>query len=235
MCNNRQSAALSLNENQLQVILSGILGDGCIATSNSNSTYFMTNCKYLEYINFKKDLLGDFCINIKENLKNGYNQTPIWIMRSKSNIVLKTYKSWSIPRILSKLTTLGLAMWLYDDGSLHKKNLFYNLNTQSFSKEDQENYFIPYFNSLSIYPKIQIENKKDGRIFYYLRIGKFSGADKITKILEQYPLKCYSYKRWSSETIQKWSKFQEELKSTDIDFNSLTSQGKTALYKKLTI
>lgn len=67
----------------------------------------------------------------------------------------------------------------------------------------------------------------------YWEIGKFSGADKISAILEKYPLDCYSYKRWSSETIQEWSKFQEELKSTDIDFLSLSSQAKAALYKKL--
>lgn len=28
-------------------------------------------------------------------------------------------------------------------------------------------------------------------------------------------ISCYSYKLWSSETIQKWSKLQEKLKSTD--------------------
>ena len=69
----------------------------------------------------------------------------------------------------------------------------------------------------------------------YWEIGKFSDADKISAILEKYPLDYYSYKRWSSETIQKWSKFQEELKSTDIDFNSLNSQAQTALFKKLTM
>ena len=108
-------------------------------------------------------------------------------------------------------------------------------NAKIFHIEDQENFIIPFFNKLGIYPKLQIERKKDGRIFWYLRIGKFSGADKISAILEEFPIQCYSYKRWSSETIQKWSKFQEKLKSTDIDFNSLSSQAKTALFKKLSI
>lgn len=233
MAKNGQSAALSLSENQKQVIISGLLGDGHVHTTNSNSTYYITNCKYEEYIDFKGALLGDLMKAKEYKEANGYCQTPIYYLRTRSNPVIKEWKSKDIPTLLSNLTELGIAMWFYDDGSMHKTTLFYNLNTHSFSREIQENYFIPFFSKLGIYPKLQIERKKDGRVFYYLRIGKFSGADKISAILEKYPLDCYSYKRWSSETIQEWSKFQEELKSTDIDFFSLSSQAKTALYKKL--
>lgn len=234
MSNNGQSAALSLNKSQLQIILSGILGDGCISTTNSNSTYFSTNCKYEEYIDFKISLIGDMFKNKRKLEHNGFCNTPIFVMRTKSNKELEQVKSMPIKWVLDNLTELGIALWFYDDGSLHKRNLFYNLNTHSFPKDIQEKYFIPFFNKLGIYPSIQVENKKDGRTFWYLRIGKFSGADKVSAILEKFPLECYSYKRWSSETIQKWSKFQEKLKSTDVDFNSLNIQAKVALFKKLT-
>lgn len=235
MAKNRQSAALSLNKNQEQVIISGLLGDGCITTTNTNSTYFITNCKYEEYIDYKSALLGNLFKHKHLQLENGYCKTPIYILRSKSCFILQSYKKTSLSLLLSKLTDLGIALWFYDDGSLHKKNLFYNLNTHSFTKEEQEKYIIPFFNTLGIYPKLQIERKKDGRIFWYLRIGKFSGADKISAILEKYPINCYSYKRWSSEAIQKWSKFQEKLKSTNIDFTSLNIQAKTAVFKRLSI
>jgi hypothetical protein len=43
-------------------------------------------------------------------------------------------------------------------------------------------------------------------------------------------LDYYSYKRWSSETIQKWSKVQEYLKSTD---KVLTSRQLSSLMKTL--
>ena len=234
MDENGQSAALSLNENQLQVILSGLLGDGCIYTNKSNSTLFVTNCKYEEYIDFKINLLGDLFKNKSKIEYNGYCKTPLYIMRTKSDKRLRLIETLPIETILDNLNDLGIALWFYDDGSLHKDKLFYNLNTHAFSKEIQEKYFIPFFNNIGVYPKLQLEKKKDGRIFWYLRIGKFLGSDKISSILEKYPLSCYSYKRWSSETIQKWSKFQEELKSVDVDFNSLNSQAKTALFKRLT-
>lgn len=233
MTENGQSAALSLSENQLQVILSGVLGDGIIYTTKSNSTLFMTNCKYEEYIDYKTALLGGLAKAKGFIEKNGYSHTSIYTLRTRSDKDLKVIKCFSLGEILDRLNTLGLALWSYDDGSLHKKNHFYNLNTHSFTKEDQEQFIIPFFNGLGIYPKLQIERKSDSRVFWYLRIGKFSGADKVSAILENYPIGCYSYKRWGSETIQKWSKFQEELKSVDVDFNLLSSQAKTALYKRL--
>lgn len=232
---NGQSAALSLSESQKQVIISGILGDGCIAINKNNSIFYITNCKYLEYIEYKRHLLGDLYSSIRFVEENGFCKTPIWTLLSKSDNRFRAFKKMPIPELLNNINELGIALWFYDDGSLHQKHLSYNLNTHSFSREIQERYFLPFFNKLGIFPKLQIERKKDGRVFWYLRIGKFSGADKVNEILLKYPISCYSYKRWSSETIQKWSKFQEKLKSTDIDFRSLNSQAQAAIFKRLSI
>ena len=38
---------------------------------------------------------------------------------------------------------------------------------------------------------------------------------QVLNILNKYPVDCYNYKVWSSETILNWSKMQEYLKSTD--------------------
>ena len=211
-----------LNNNQLQVFLTGRLGDGCIVTSNSNSTYYTTNCKYKEYIDFKASLLGDLYKNARKQEENGFAKTPIYIMRSKSVSLLKEIKNLDIETVVNNLDKLGIALWFYDDGSLHKRKLFYNLNTHKFSKEINEEIFIPFFHKYGIYPKLRIERKKDGREFYYLSIGKFDGAVEISKILEEYPVSCYNYKKWSSETILKWSKLQEKLKSEAIDIQKIS-------------
>ena len=145
--------------------------------------------------------------------ENGYCKTPIYNLRSCSSNVLKYIKELPLEEVLNMLDDLGIALWIYDDGSLHKSNLFYNINTQALSKEFQEEYLIPFFNKWNIFPKLQVENKKDGKQYWYLRVPKYEGAAEISKILDKYPIDCYSYKRWSSETIQKWSKLQEQLKS----------------------
>lgn len=203
----------NLTEEQLQVFLTAHLGDGHIATSNTNSTYYVTNSINEEYIDFKSHLLQDLSKKKSFNPHNGFCQTPIWTLRSKSQKFLKDIKSFSLETVLENLTELGVALWFYDDGSLHKRKDFYNLNTQKFSREIQENLFIPFFQKLGINPVLTIERKKDGREFWYLRIGVNNGADKISAILEKYPLVCFKYKRWSSETILRRSRGQEASKS----------------------
>lgn len=206
----------NLENNQLQVLISGVLGDGHITNFESKNSFFQTSCKYEEYINYKIGLLKDLYKNKSLQLENGYCKTPIYILRSKSDEEITKLKTVNIESILNYLDDLGVALWFYDNGSLHKHKLFYNLNTHAFSKEIQENLFIPFFNKLNIYPKLTKEVKKDDRIFYYLRISKFEGAYEITKILQKYPIECYKYKLWSSETIHNWSKLQAQLKSQGI-------------------
>lgn len=223
----------SLSREQLQVFLSGRLGDGSITTTNSNSTYFYTSCKFEEYIDEKSKLLGNMFKHKGFVKENGYCKTPIHTLRSCSDNRLEAIKELPVEEVINNLDELGLALWVYDDGSLHKSKLFYNINTQAFPKEIQEQVFIPFFNKFGIYPKLQVENKKDGRQFWYLRIGKFDGAGELSKILEKYPFECFSYKRWSSETIQKWSKLQEELKSQGKSISDFSAYALSLKMKKI--
>lgn len=220
--NNGQSAALNLSNNQLQVLLTGVFGDGSIFKCNSNINYvYSTNCKFEEYLDFKISLLGDISGNKSFVKYNGYSNSPIWRFQTLVDERITAFKELDIEQYLSWMDHLGMAMWIYDDGSLHKNKLFYNINTQSFSREIQEDLFVPHFNKFGIFPKVTVENKKDGRVFYYLRISKYEGSYEIAKLLNEFPIKCYSYKVWSSETIQEWSKLQEQLKRAAIDPNTL--------------
>lgn len=210
-----QSAAFDLNNNQLQVLLSGKFGDGCLSTPKSckDNSLYSSNCIYEEYIDFKIHLLGDLVSNKSFLAKNGYSGKPIWRFYTHVNKDITTIKNMSIEETLNLIDDLGIALWFYDDGSLHKTKLFYNLNTQAFSEEINRDLFVPFFAKFGITAKPTIERKKDGREFWYLRIGKYDGAYEISSILNKYFVSCYSYKIWSSETIQNWSKLQEQLKS----------------------
>ena len=198
------------------MLLTGKFGDGYITkpkTETSNS-YYTTNCKFEEYINFKANLLGDLVSKVGVIEKNGFNQTPINVLNTHSTEAITKIGKMSIEDALTLIDELGVALWFYDDGSLHKTKLFYNLNTQAFSEEINRDLFVPFFEKFNIIAKPTIERKKDGREFWYLRISKYEGAFEISNILNKYPVKCYNYKVWSPETIQNWSKLQERLKST---------------------
>lgn len=54
---NGQSAALNLSNEQIQVLLTGVFGDGSLTKPvnvNSNSNY-VTNCIHKEYLEYKKN------------------------------------------------------------------------------------------------------------------------------------------------------------------------------------
>lgn len=137
----------------------------------------------------------------------------------------------SVEEALSYMDDLGIALWFYDDGSMHKTKLFYNLNTQAFSEEINRDVFVPFFQKFNIYAKPTIERKKDGREFWYLRISKYEGAYEISQILNKYYVGCYNYKIWSSETIQNWSKMQEYLKSENK--SQCSNRMKSSILKKI--
>lgn len=214
---NQQDFNFNLTNNQIQVLLSGMLGDGHIQTKNNISSTYSTNSIFEEYIDFKLNLLGNLKGKKRTYINKGYKENLITYCSSRSSKEITKLNKLPIENKLKLLDNLGLALWFYDDGSLHKNYLFFNLNTQNFDKELQQSVFIPYFNTLGMKPKLLADKKKNGKEFYYLYFGKHFGAFEIMKILSKYPLKCFEYKLWSSETIQKWSKLQTELKNKGIE------------------
>lgn len=237
---NRQSAANNLSDltrEQKQVLLTSRLGDGNLSyTPSGSSVKYQTNCKFEEYIDYKGRLLGSLMGKKFYKDHNGFCQTPIWSLYSKSLPILKYFKEISLEEILAQLDDLGLALWVYDDGSLHQKKLFYNLNTQQFSETFHRDVLVPYFKNkwdITVIPTI--ERKQDGREFWYCRIKRYEGAYTISQILTKYFVSCYSYKIISSETIQKWSKLQEELKRAGKDYHNMHPYTLTRMLIKITL
>lgn len=212
----------NLNENQMQVLLTGKFGDGHFTTpktQKSNSQY-ITNCVNKVYLEFKKSLLGKLVThNIYSYINQGYKCATIYKFETVCHPSITYLRGLSVEKSLNLLNDLGIALWFYDDGSLHNSKLFYNLNTQSFSEEIQNDLFIPKLKQFGIKAKCTREVKKDGREFFYLRISKYEGAYEISELLRKFYVKCYDYKLWSSETSQQWRKVQENLKSTDKDIS----------------
>ena len=231
---NGQSAALNLSNEQLQVLVSGKFGDGCLSTPKSciQKSVYSTNCIHEEYIDFKHSLLGELVSNVHYITASGYAQTPIWTLSTHASTDIDIIKNLSIEASLNLIDELGLALWFYDDGSLHKTKMFYNLNTHKFSEDVQRELFVPFFKQFGITVIPTVERKKDGRRFWYLRISRYGGAFEISEILNKYKVNCYSYKIWSSETIHNWSKLQEQLKCEGKSY--ISNKQKAILLKQIT-
>lgn len=207
----------NLNSNQIQVLLTGTFGDGHISLNKSGSSIYSSNCIHEEYIDYKLNLLENLAGSKKTYLNQGFKKSEITSCISKASKEITNFNSKTIEQKLNCMNEVGLALWFYDDGSLHKKYDFFNLNTHKFSEEIQQDVFIPFFDSFDMKPKILKDKKQDGREFSYLYFGKHFGTYEIMQILEKYPIDCFKYKLWSSETIQKWSKLKAELKSRNME------------------
>jgi hypothetical protein len=215
---------MEITNEQKQLMLSGLLGDGSI--KHSHVTY---NCMYRDYMVYKRKLAGNLAKSeVIESGNLGYKKgSKIYTFSMKLNDYSKTLVNKPLSETIKDLDELGLALWIMDDGSLHRKNYFYNINTHSFSREDEENILIPKLNEFGIYPKILTEKKKDGRVFSYLYVSKWNGAMIISKILRKYIVDCYTYKLIPEEIENAYFKLNLE------EFKALPSESaRTAWFLK---
>ena len=220
-----------LSNSQIQVILTGRFGDGCLATNSkaamcpnrSYSYYYMTSSINKEYISFKKDLLGSLCNTpISEVLNCGYKHNTIFKLSTISHPQITEIAKESITKSLSRMDDLGFALWIYDDGSLHKNKNFYNLNTQAFSYDENANLIVPFIKDrFGIIAVPTIERKTDGREFWYLRIKKYEGAFIVSEILDKYYINCFSYKIINKQTRENWDKVRNFLIKENKDYLTL--------------
>ena len=212
---------MEISNEQKQLMLSGLLGDGSI--KHSHVTF---NCMYREYMAYKRKLAGNLAKSEVIEMNNlGYKKgSKIYNFSMRLNEYSKYLIEKPLSETINDLDELGLALWVMDDGSLHKKNYFYNINTHSFTREQEESILIPKLNEFGIYPTILTEKKQDGRLFSYLYISKWNGAMIISRILRKYIVDCYRYKLIPKEIEDAYFKLDLE------EFNKIPSEYKKTTY-----
>jgi hypothetical protein len=216
---------IMITNKQKQVMLSGILGDGSLIKGGGGAMSF--SCQHKEYLEFKKELLGYLASEVKERDNNGYKKGTIYTLRCKANDYGKLLLDFSYEDIMKEIDDLGIGMWLADDGSRHKKDNFYNINTHAIDRNIEETVLIPYLNKRNIYPTILTETKKDGRVFSYLYISKWRGGMELSKMIRNLNLSCYDYKAVPIEIEEAYFR-HKDLE----EFKNKSTQGKTNFIKK---
>ena len=222
-----------MNNKIKQVLIGSMLGDGYLSQQGS----FSTGCKYKEYVEFKADILKGYVTDKSYRLilDNGYSGQPggneyhrLDILKNRE---IEKLCALPLKELIEGLDEFGLAIWVYDDGSLHQKKLFYNLNTHSFSKKEHTEILIPFLKQrFGLVPTLTYEKKKDGRLFWYIRINKKDGAEIINSILKRYPIECYAYKTYSgniNDTIKVKNIIAQNITTKKvISFSSMSLAGK---------
>jgi len=211
-----------LTNEQRQVLLSGILGDGHLKNGRA-----IFSCIHKEYMELKKKLLGDLSLLVERKQNSGFKKDAfIYKLGTLAHPEIKEMEKYSTKRILEEIDELGIALWIADDGSRHKKNNFYNINTHALPRYEEEQHLLPFFNSIGIFPRITTETKKDGRCFSYLYIPKWEGAMELSRILRKLELNCYDYKLMPIEMEEAY------FRNKDLEeFKMANSYGRTKIIK----
>lgn len=201
-------------EEEFQVILGSLLGDGNLHKYHKNGGSILTiaHCEQQkEYIEYKWNYLKRFVSEIKHyKFTDSRRKNPIYYnysIHTKSNLAFNNLRQrWYTPKKkinkedLYKIEPLGLAIWYMDDGN--KLDYGATLCTNCFSIEDLEiiqQMFIEKFNiQTHFYEKTHVT---------YIPSKEFP---KFKKLIEpyiipsmQYKIKCHSKTPLNGETPKK--------------------------------
>ena len=190
----------SFNEEEFQVILGSLLGDGSLVKPHKNGRAILTFSHYVEqeeYIKYKQSLLSNICNKV--NLYNKYdNRLKVpkyqqFSVYSKSIIELaEIHKRWYTPmknvcyEDVKNLGPLGLAIWYMDDGYKNKPYGGCTLCTNCFNTNSLEILKEVLQNNFNIYAT---SNQSSGVL--YIPSSEFP---KFKKIVEPYIVPCLNYK-----------------------------------------
>ena len=134
--NKHNTKILELDEQQKQILIGSLLGDGSLSYSKNSNCYMYSeeHCpKQKDYLLWKNKV---FRFNINEEEKEIY----------KTNRVFKYYRELFYPNgkkiitreILDKLEPLGLAVWFMDDGFYNYRLNNLSISTHCFGLEGNQ-------------------------------------------------------------------------------------------------
>lgn len=204
----RNIKKIPLNQEQRELIIGSLLGDGCIALhgrKNKSYRFIVSHCeKQKEYLLFKKSILGKFTPTIRkytDKRENSiiFNITSITHNSFKSfeNLFYDNRKKIIKPEIINYITPFIIAIWYMDDGSLNQK-ISMRFSTDCFSY--QENKILKDMFKIKYDINVKIcEYTRHDKKFYYLSLNKRNSI-LLQKIIEPYIVDCMKYKLLDSSS-----------------------------------
>lgn len=180
------SCARALNDDQYQILLGSILGNGCISTlpSNRYRLRIAHGLSQKNYCDWKANMFGETTNII------GYSKRKAVIFNTKIIDLEKEIPKEKniIPQwIINDIDPRGIAIWYMDDGSLSRKDYSTTLHTNTFNLKTQV-MFVEKFKTYNIECTIQ-ESKK----YYFLKFNTINTL-KLFNLIGKYIHSSMKYK-----------------------------------------
>lgn len=213
-----QKSKYILGEEQYQVVIGSILGDGSINTRSKYRTFRLgltQGEKQLNYLKSKANCLG--CHEPKV-IRSGYTgKLSIWTTHSKTFILHKDPMD-----CIYDIDARGLAIWYMDDGTI-SKNKFISIASNSFNYEEHIILLDILAKNFELYPTVQCYKG-----FYQLAFNK-ENSKKLLLLTAPYMHFDLAYKNpYMSNESYVW---KNDFKNYGGNFvSSIESIGKQSVY-----
>lgn len=193
--------AIPITNEQKELIVGTLLGDGCISKSGRKINYSLIigHCEQQKDLVFwKKDILANF-VNVVSKRVDKRGNSIMYTFTTLSHHELKLYydlfydngKKVIRDELISHITPLSLATWIMDDGHLNK-NINLRLHTEGFSEQDCEKLQYMLKVKFDIRCKVAKYNRRN-KVYCYLSFNK-ENTIKTSKLTERYFIDCMKYK-----------------------------------------
>lgn len=190
---------LTLTKYQREIITGTLLGDGHLETQDKGKTYRLK----IEHCDAQKEYLNWFYQELKSwipsepytKVKNGrvYIGVRTYSHKSLREFGRLFYKQGKkvMPKVIEKLlTSLSLAIWFMDDGSLKStKHRTYVIHTLGYEKGELEDVQKILLKKFDLHTSLHSQKGKYWRLYI-----QSQSADKFKKLIEPYILPSMRYK-----------------------------------------
>lgn len=199
------------NKAAVEFLYGALLGDSCIPYKPKSSMYmsFAHSEKQEDYLKEKARLLGKSdSISYSEAVYEDdgkLRRRPVCKFLAPSSVTFSEMrKEWYIdglkrlPEDIEEvLSPLSLAIWIGDDGCLHKKTennidyYSYRLHTEGFKKEDTEKLLTILQTKFGLTGNIRKRENCEG---YIINIGTKNSVSKLSSLIAPYLINSMRYK-----------------------------------------
>lgn len=183
---------LVLDKDQRAIVIGSILGDGCLCENWSKTNYRLKishSVKQQDYILWKYRRLKDWILTEPKIYERTKSVSIRTVSHSELTVLQKIFyrnKKKVIPKNIKELLNpLAIAIWFMDDGNIARKQgkvSGYNINTQSFSFQEQQ-LLVKALNDTWKLSVVIERNRGKYRLGIYARSGRESFANLIGNLI----------------------------------------------------
>lgn len=190
-------ASLKLSDRQKNILVGSLLGDGCLTPNQWNKNYRFQveqNKSRADYVNWLYKEFQEWILSKPAHLFSHNSLRFRTISHSELTEIHDVFyfdRIKVLPQNIKELlgNPLSLAVWAMDDGCLMPRGDGFTLNTQSFSREENEKLRECLAENFGLYHTSLHRDKNKFRLYIHAK-----SLNRLCELIKEYILPEFIYK-----------------------------------------